>query len=113
MLSLVSAALAFNAVAPLRAPTSTRAPVVVSMNGLLESNFVYAPNVPLSKGLPGFSNPTSFAAETVGKVMPTAEPAAVKGKAVSSMAGGFVYGSPVPLSKGVPGFSNLKHVNIE
>merc|ERR1719181_759369 len=38
---------------------------------MLEGAFVYGPPVAASKGLTGFSNPTSFTAET-GKVVPTA-----------------------------------------
>ena len=57
-------------------PTSVRAPVV-SMVAPLEGSFIYGPPVPASKGLKGFSSPTSFIVSDLvkasdGKVVPTA-----------------------------------------
>ena len=84
-------------------PTSVRAPVV-SMATPLEGTFIYGPPVPASKGLKGFSSPTSFIADIEGKVVLTsAKPVAVK--EVKPMAASFIYGSPTPASKGLPGFS--------
>jgi hypothetical protein len=110
MLSVMGSVVAFN-VGPL---LSTRASSGISMMALdyaLETKFVYGPPVPASKGLPGFSNPTSFStAEMEGMVVPTAtagaEPARAEGVAVSTLEDKFVYGPTVPASKGLPGFSN-------
>jgi len=57
-------------------PTSVRAPVV-SMVAPLEGSFIYGPPVPASKGLKGFSSPTSFIVSDLvkasdGKVVPSA-----------------------------------------
>ena len=101
MLALVSGALAFNVGSAVLVPT--RAPVV-SMATPLEGTFIYGPPVPASKGLKGFSSPTSFIADIEGKVVLTsAKPVAVK--EVKPMAASFIYGSPTPASKGLPGFS--------
>jgi hypothetical protein len=100
MLAFVSSALAFNVgSAVLCAPT--RAPVV-SMATPLEGTFIYGPPVPASKGLKGFSSPTSFIADMTGEVVSTSSAKPVAVKEVKPMAASFIYGSPTPANKGRP-----------
>ena len=102
MLAVVSSALAFNVGSAVLAPT--RAPVV-SMATPLEGTFIYGPPVPASKGLKGFSSPTSFIADMTGEVVSTSSAKPVAVNEVKPMAASFIYGSPTPASKGLPGFS--------
>lgn len=79
--------------------------VIASTRTGYRSDFVYGAPTPLSKGLAGFSNPTSFTADPIsteveGKVVPT-------GQMSAPLAGDFVYErDPTPASKGLPGFSS-------
>ena len=101
---IVAGALAFNVGSTVLSPVSTRAPLVsMSAELLMAGDFVYGSPAPVSKGLPGFSNPTSFTAGMTGMVVPTAS---ARPATSAVLAGDFVYGSPVPASKGLPGFSN-------
>ena len=105
--SIAAGALSFNLGSPAVLSPTSRAPVVsMDLSSVLAGEFVYGSPEPASRGLPGFSNPTSFSS---GMVVPTARPEA--GAKVTPMAGEFLFGSPVAASSGLPGFSNPTSFN--
>jgi len=101
MLSVVSAALAFNVGSVRLLATPTRASVSMDI-ATVEKDFCYGKPVPASVAHVGYQ-----LAEMTGKVVPTALPAATTGSP-NTLEGTFCYGKPVPASAGLPGFSDAK-----